>query len=260
MSSPKIRAVFLDMDGTLISFKTHRIAPEVFAALSALKKKGVRLFIATGRGRDGLDVLEGFPFDGYITLNGQLCFTESEVLYENTLSPSSVELLLEEMQRDPVPVGYQLRDERIFSFRNELVDEIHRITNNDDAPAGDITGIEKLPVYQCMVFMDREREKELMKKLPDCHSARWYPTFFDLSPKGGTKVKGIDLFLNHYGIPLEESLAIGDGGNDLEMIMHVRFGAAMKNADPVLFDHADYVCADVDEEGVVDCFRHYGML
>lgn len=260
MTKPGIRAVFLDMDGTLISFKTHRIAKSVFDSLSKLKEKGIRLFIATGRGKDGLGVLEGFPFDGYITLNGQFCFTDDEVLYENTLNPSSVELLLREIEKDPVPVGFQLREERVFNFRNALVDEIHAITNNDDAPAGDISGIASKPIYQCMVFMDEEKEKELLKKLPDCHSARWYPTFFDLSPKGGTKVKGMDRFLSHFHIPLEESLAIGDGGNDLEMIMHAGIGCAMKESNPVLFDHADYVCSDVEEEGVTDCFRHYGLL
>jgi Cof subfamily protein (haloacid dehalogenase superfamily) len=255
-----IKAVFLDMDGTLISFKTHQIAPAVFDALDALKQQGVRLFIATGRAKDGLSVLKGFPFDGYITLNGQFCFTDDEVLYENTLKKESVCRLLEEIARDPIPVGFQLRDERIFNFRNELVDEIHAITQNDDAPAGDITGIENQPIYQCMIFGDEQREKKIMSFLPDCHSARWYHTFFDLSPKGGTKGMGIDRFLAYYDIPLADSLAIGDGGNDLEMIMHAGHGCAMRNSNPKLFEAAEYICADVDEEGIIDCFRHYGML
>lgn len=255
-----IRAVFLDMDGTLISFRTHRIADSVFDSLSRLKKNGIRLFIATGRGKGGLGVLNGFPFDGYITLNGQFCFTGEKVIYENTISKESLQILLEEIRKDPVPVGFQLRDYRIFNFRNALVDEIHEITKNDDAPAGDITGIENQNVYQCMVFADAEREKELMKKLPDCHSARWYHTFFDLSPKGGTKVTGMDQFLAYYGIEKKDTLAVGDGGNDLEMILHAGHGCAMKNSSEELLKHSEYVCSDVDDEGVSDCFRHYGLL
>ena len=73
-------------------------------------------------------------------------------------------------------------------------------------------------------------------------------------------MKGMDRFLSHFHIPLEESLAVGDGGNDLEMIMHAGYSCAMKESNPVLFDHADYVCSDVEEEGVTDCFRHYGLL
>ena len=57
-----IQAVFFDIDGTLTDFTTHEIPDDVFSALSRLKEKGIRLFIATGRGPDGLSVLKQFPF------------------------------------------------------------------------------------------------------------------------------------------------------------------------------------------------------
>ena len=256
-----IRAVFFDIDGTLTDFSTHEIPDRVFEVLHALQEKGVRLFIATGRGKDGLFVLKQYPFDGYITLNGQFCFCQDgEVIYENTIPPEAIRLLLKELEKDPVPCGFQLRDERIFNYRNELVDEIHAITQNDDAPAGDITGIEDKPVYQCMIFMDKEKERSLLSRLPGCRSARWYPTFFDLSPEGGTKVLGIDRFLARFGIPLSETMAFGDGGNDLEMIQHVGIGVAMGNADEELKNAADYVTAASGEGGIEQALRHYGLL
>ena len=63
-----VKAIFFDIDGTLVSFKNHQIPKSTFDALYKLKEKGIKLFIATGRGKDGLDVLNDFPFDGYITL------------------------------------------------------------------------------------------------------------------------------------------------------------------------------------------------
>ena len=80
-----IKAVFFDIDGTLTSFRTHEIPDSAFEALRQLKANGIRVFIATGRAKDGLEVLKGFPFDGYITLNGQYCFTPEKVIYENTI-------------------------------------------------------------------------------------------------------------------------------------------------------------------------------
>ena len=256
-----IQAIFFDIDGTLTDFSTHQIPSDVFTALHHLKEQGIRLFIATGRGPDGLFVLNQFPFDGYITLNGQYCYTgDGTVLYENTIDPESIRLLLKELKQNPVPCGFQLRDSRIFNFRNELVDEIHAITQNDDAPAGDITDIDQNDIYQVMIFMDEEKEAELLKKLPSCRSARWYPTFFDLSPKGGTKVKGIDTFLRHYNIPIEHTMAFGDGGNDLEMIKHVRYGVAMGNANGRLKQVADYVTTDSSNDGIRIALQHYGLL
>ena len=256
-----IRAIFFDIDGTLTDFATHAIPERVFEVLSVLQKNGVRLFIATGRGKDGLSVLKDFPFDGYITLNGQFCFCQNgDVIYENTINPEAIRILLRELKTNPVPCGFQLRDERIFNFRNELVDEIHAITRNDDAPAGDITGIDEKPIYQAMIFMDENQEHNLVAKLPGCRSSRWYPNFFDLSPEGGTKVLGMDLFCERFGIRQEETMAFGDGGNDLEMIRHAGIGVAMGNANEALKAAADYVTAGSGEGGIERALRHYGLL
>ena len=256
-----IRMVFFDIDGTLTDFDTHRIPDHVFVVLRRLKEQGIKLIIATGRGKDGLSVLEQFPFDGYITLNGQYCFDENgTVLYENTIDPASIRQLLEELKRNPVPCGFQLEHERIFNFRNELVDEIHAITGNDDAPAGDISGIEYKGIYQCMIFMDEEGERRLLSKIPNCRSARWYPTFFDLSPEGGTKVRGMELFMRHYGISREETVAFGDGGNDLEMIRFAGIGVAMGNAGESLKDAADYVTETTANHGIEQALSRYGVL
>ena len=53
-----------------------------------------------------------------------------------------------------------------------------------------------------MCFVDNDEEKELMKVMPHCISARWHPLFCDVSPIGGTKQNGIDKFLEHYHIDL----------------------------------------------------------
>ena len=44
-----IKALFFDIDGTLVSFNTHAIPPTTIEAIAAAKAKGIRIFIATGR-------------------------------------------------------------------------------------------------------------------------------------------------------------------------------------------------------------------
>ena len=46
-----IKALFFDIDGTLVSFKTHLIPTSTIEALEAAKAKGIQIFIATGRPR-----------------------------------------------------------------------------------------------------------------------------------------------------------------------------------------------------------------
>ena len=247
------KAIFFDIDGTLVSFKTHQVSKKTFETLHKLQEKGHLLFIATGRGKDGLKVLDGFPFDGYITLNGQYCYLgNKEVIYENYISKDELAILLDYLNEHSFPCGFAMEHNKVFNYRDERVDAVHAITQNDDHPAGDISNIINEKVYQVMAFINNDEEKELLKKLKNCTSARWYPTFCDISPIGGTKVRGIDQFCSYFHIPLEDTVAFGDGGNDREMLEHVNTSIVMGSASDELKNIGTYVTADVDHEGITE--------
>lgn len=256
-----IKAIFFDIDGTLVSFKTHEIPSSAREALIKLKENGVRLYIATGRGKDGLAVLEGLDFDGYITLNGQYCFTDAKTpIYENTIVREDLQILVNELEKDPFPAGFIMRNTKVFNYRDERVDAIHAITHNDNHPAGDVSHVLDEKIYQVMCFIDEAKEKELLEKMPHCIGARWHPSFCDISPIGGTKVKGIDTFLKYHGIDLSETMAFGDGGNDLEMLQHTSLAVAMGNAPDFVKEAADLVTDDVDHDGLAKALVHYGLI
>ena len=255
-----VKAIFFDIDGTLVSFKTHQVAKETFATLKKLKEKGYQLFIATGRGKDGLEVLQDFPFDGYITLNGQYCYSKDKLIYENTIKKEDLQALLDYLKVKPFPCGFTEENTKYFNMRDERVDEIHRITHNDDHPAGDCSQVVNHKVYQCMCFVDEQEEKELLKVMPHCISARWHPLFCDVSPIGGTKQNGIDQFLAYYGIDLSETMAFGDGGNDKEMLNHVALSVAMANGNDELKAIADYVTGSVDDDGITQAMKHFNLI
>lgn len=255
-----IKAIFFDIDGTLASFQTHQIPSQTFEALEQLQKKGMKLFIATGRGKDGLDVLNDFPFDGYITLNGQYCYTKDHLIYENTIVKEDLISLLDYIEHNPFPCGFTEEHTKYFNIRDERVDAIHAITHNDDHPVSDCHQVINKKIYQCMCFVSNEEEKELLKVMPHCISARWHPLFCDISPKGGTKQNGIDQFLKYYHINLSETMAFGDGGNDIQMLQHVAISVAMGNANDDVKKIADYVTESVDDNGIVNAFKHFHLL
>lgn len=256
-----IKAIFFDIDGTLVSYQTHEIPASTFAAMHQLKKKGIRLFIATGRGRDGLEVLNDFPFDGYITLNGQYCYVDKNTkIYENTIDKKDLQALMDYLEKNPFPCGFTEENTKYFNFRDQRVDDIHAITHNDDHPAGDYKQAINHKIYQVMCFVDETKEKELLDVMPHCIASRWYPTFCDISPVGGTKQLGIDKFLEYYDIDLSETMAFGDGGNDMAMLEHVHTAVAMGNANEKLKAIADYVTDSVDDDGIVKALHYFGLL
>ncbi len=44
-----IKALFFDVDGTLVSFKTHQIPQSTIDALTEAKRRGTGIYISTGR-------------------------------------------------------------------------------------------------------------------------------------------------------------------------------------------------------------------
>ena len=67
-----IKALFFDIDGTLVGFRTHRMTDSLKECLYELRAKGVKLFISSGRHILVMNNLEDFPFDGYIAMNGAM--------------------------------------------------------------------------------------------------------------------------------------------------------------------------------------------
>ena len=55
-------------------------------------------------------------------------------------------------------------------------------------------------------------------------------------------------------------MAFGDGGNDISMLQHAGIGVAMGNAGDEVKKVADYVTSSVDEDGVINALRHFGVL
>ena len=83
-----IKAVFFDVDGTLISHKDGGVPESTKEALRLLKKRGIKVVVATGRHTIELEALpvRDLEFDGYVVLNGQLCLDgEGNTIYDEPI-------------------------------------------------------------------------------------------------------------------------------------------------------------------------------
>jgi len=115
-------------------------------------------------------------------------------------------------------------------------------------------------IIQMTPFITEEEEKEIRPSIPTCEIGRWYPSFADITAKGDTKQKGIDEIIRYFGIKLEETMAFGDGGNDITMLRHAAIGVAMGQAKEDVKAAADYVTAPIDEDGISKAMKHFGII
>ncbi len=228
-----VKAIFFDIDGTLVSFKTHKIPASTQEALKALRDKSIKIFIATGRPQCLINNLGDLEFDGYITVNGSYCFTAGHrPIYKGCIPQDRVQAV-SDLIEIPVP------------------------------PVASIEEARGKDILQIMGYFTAEEEKEtdiFGKVLTHCEPMRWYPLFADIIARGNSKSTGIDKVLAYFDIDLKDTMAFGDGGNDIPMLKHVTTGIAMGNAEPHVKAVADYVTTSVDEDGIANALKHFGLI
>ena len=85
---PAPRAFFFDVDGTLVSHKTKRVPPSTVEALEELRRRGCKVFVATGRSMSEFHFLplQDLEFDGYVLVGGRKRVMRIETLSSPTPS------------------------------------------------------------------------------------------------------------------------------------------------------------------------------
>lgn len=273
-----VKAIFFDIDGTLVSFTTHRIPPKVLWALQTLRRKGCLLFISSGRQRVSMDNLSGFEFDGYVSVNGAVCLVGKEHSCSHALTVSVAghdygAIHLAPMSRSDVMAhvsycsGHALSCAAIafdtwrMNARTAVSDEIFSLIRLQSPPEVDLERfVMDNDIYQLISFITASCEGEVLSQMPSSHLERWHPAFADIIRKGISKKVGIERMLEHFGIAPDECMAFGDGGNDIEMLRYIPQSVAMGNASQQVKDCASYVTGHVDDDGVFNALNHFGLV
>lgn len=257
-------ALFFDIDGTLVSFKTHQIPDSTIQALTQAKQAGHKVFIATGRPPiiiTNLGAIEHL-IDGYVTINGALCFVGDKVISCKEIANETARFVV----KDALEKNYGLimvgeKDVAVLDPQGE-VDKIFRqeicVENLNQARPFD--EVLQQRIFQLTPFFDEDYEKEMMARLTDCTVGRWHPAFTDITAKGADKGEGLLAMSQHLGLNPQHTIAFGDGGNDSSMIRTAGIGVAMGNALESLKQEADYVTTSVDDDGIWNALRHYGLI
>ena len=258
----QIKAAFFDIDGTLLPFRAKALPESTVQALAALRENGVKTFIATGRPPvhlPYLHALDGIPFDGYVTMNGQYCYlADGELLYTKYIPAASLQTLLPYIEKEQLSVGFVGKDFCRFNLINDLSRDFAKKL---ELGAGDVAAlIQHEDIYQLSAFLPPEKEAEFLRRCPGCLAVRWSPDFADILPEGGGKPNGLAEMLKHFGWTRDEAIAFGDGGNDVTMLEYAGIGVAMGNACDDAKAAADYVTTDIDKEGIAKALRHFGLV
>ena len=257
-----LKAVFFDIDGTLLSHRTNSVPASALRALEVLRQKGILTFMATGRHISmlrQLKALEGLRFDGVVSLNGQYCCNESGIIYHCPLETSAVAALLDYLKAHPHPCILVEADRMYINFHSPLVEQVQAAIHSEMPAIGDLDRGYTQPIYQAILYMSDEDLAKL-PPLPGIKLTRWNQGGADLIPSNGGKAAGITRLLEHYGIDKADTMAFGDGENDVDMFAAVGTAVAMGNACAEAKAAAHYVTDDVDRDGIWNALVHFGVI
>lgn len=257
------KLIFLDLDGTIIDHSIHAIPKSAVQAINKARANGHEVVLATGRppSLTGL-LLKEIHFDAFVGANGRYVSYEGEVLRKKVIPRKTLDAFLEDMDAHDIDVAflgtkdYFIRKER----PNELV---HSFSEHYHIPYPKlITDPDALnDVLQMVMFFNHEGSLESFnRKYPELDFNISSPYTADVNTKDGLKEIGIKVFTDYLDIPIEDTIAIGDGHNDISMIQLAGTGVAMGNACEPLKNAADIVTDTVSNDGLYKAFETLKLI
>ena len=262
---PQPKIIFFDIDETLYINRGKKYVPEsAKTALKLLKQKGIITAIATGRPIPVIppkivELIEECGIDMIVSLNGQYVEYQGKALAKFPLDNAMLTRFSGCLKARGIAHMLATREGLFAIVENRyLQDALGSLGisyQSDPAACG------KYDTYQLLGFYPAEQDGEIAPLLPpSLQIIRWHPSGVDMLDKAGSKARGIAAALDKLGISIADSMAFGDGPNDLEMIAGVGFGVAMGNAVPELKAVADYVCPAIDEDGIYRGLVDLGVI
>ena len=253
MSEPHL--ICIDIDGTLTVDFAGAVPPQNRSAIEQARKRGHKVVVNTGRSYFNLPhtlLHPDFPLDGLICANGSYIRFGDKIVQNLTFPPD----LLHDL------ISYFLfEDKRFCLFEGEtLLLKTQEYSDLYGNPGVQIFHPDELKSkFKGVGFNDFSCEGSL----GDAFLARFAhrvevfrcETFTDCTVPGCSKAVGMRLAADCLGIPMTQTVAIGDSANDLPMMREAAVSVAMGNAAESVRLEADLVTGSNLDCGVAEAIR-----
>lgn len=260
------KALFFDIDGTLLTDKTKELPASASGALKKARAAGHLVFINSGRTRCLMKEIEqNIPVDGYlcgcgtyIEIEGraalhQLISAGRRFEIQNEILKHNLDGILEGLEGCYVQTGVSHMDQ--IEHVKAVVDlsgVLHQADWTKDT----------VPFDKFCVLADGNSDiAGFLKTLaPDLAAIDRGHGLYECVPAGFNKATAMEYILDYFQIPWEESYAFGDSMNDLAMIKYACNAVIMGQHDKALEEYASFITKDVEDDGIAYAFEKLDII
>ena len=247
-----MKLLLLDIDGTLRPEGCTVIPAENVRAVKAVQRQGVRIAIATGRGRANVprELLCGIRPDYWLCAGGaQILDGAGKELSSTRMTSEQMYALVDFFEDYEYPLRFIYSDASYayvnyeeFARRERLMDLHNHILDGEDQDRH----LLDMP-YTAFGFLPRDAAERFSGKYGHLGLRFLYSSVdgCDILPPGVDKANGLALLLAAIGMDHADCVAMGDGDNDAAMLQAAGLGVSMASGNANAIAAADRTAPSV---------------
>ncbi|MCK5130240.1 MAG: HAD family phosphatase [Clostridiales bacterium] len=261
-----IKLVLLDLDDTLLD-SNGVITKRITEALKLLHEKGILVAIASGRMHGSLlKYINKLNINTpIISYNGALIRNHktNEVLYHKPIPIEIAKEVLVFAEKNNVYIQYYTEDEYFFEQHCDISNEYFKSTDIKGIAVGEnLVNQICYPPPKLLIITNGDTDPSLLSKLKSSFGdaleiTRSKDHYIEVMNKNVNKGIALEKLCTILDIPIEYSIAFGDGLNDLELIRSAHVGVAVDSGNSELKKAADYICESPDDDGPAKFIEKY---
>ena len=237
--------IFLDIDGTV--FDGKQVPEKNVQALRRAKAEGHKIFLNTGRADCIVtkEIRDAIQPDGVVSSMGTAIFVGKECIYSAVMPREDVEYLVRFGEELGVWVIIESIEKLVSLNGPAYLDQDHFLDHAEnlfvqysDMQIGKVSYMQGLP---------EESIAPLRKRFKGVYP---HSKYVEIPTGDCNKATAIQRVCDYYGVGIECSIAMGDSGNDVDMVRFAGIGVAMGNATEEIKEAADFITLSCEDSGV----------
>src|SRR5580658_4206838 len=267
------KAVFLDMDGTLLR-SDHSVSEATIQTIRTLTGRGIPVILVSARPVNAvlptfheIGIPESYPI---ITLNGSYIVEKEQPIYDVRIDLDTVVGVAAQVRPFHATIAYYLQREWYSEVNDAWTDHEQKIMDVKIkvGPIGELVkdwAARKIAPNKMMVMSEPPAILEIQKHLRAIYDGQLniYPskdTYLEVMDKAGSKSNAVKFVSERMKLDPSEIIAMGDNYNDIEMIRFAGMGVAMGNAPDDIKAFAKYVTDTNNDDGVRKALEKFFQL